>query len=310
MSSQIRKKLTTLELDPPIGSWQKIASALDNAGDGMQFPKRLKDHSVVPPQHTWEQINYQLDEMALEGRTGEKLYAAEIYPPPGAWHQITEVLDHSATKDNDRKKRLPAYWKYAAAIFLIGFLGYFSLRLFPGASPESSLTAGTALLPVSSLTGEDHNPTGLNTLLQEENRHALNENTEAREAAALEASKKSYASLDLSGERIRAVAASFRFDQLPGQTGINESDYISDNDVTDNRDLAQDRYIKLFTPDGHVIRMSKKLSNLVCCVAGEEADKNCESQLEKWRKQMACSDASHPGNFMDILSLVSSLQDQ
>lgn len=82
MSSQIRKKLTTLELDPPIGSWQKIASALDNAGDGMQFPKRLKDHSVVPPQHTWEQINYQLDEMALEGRTGENYMRRKYTPLP------------------------------------------------------------------------------------------------------------------------------------------------------------------------------------------------------------------------------------
>ena len=70
------------------------------------------------------------------------------------------------------------------------------------------------------------------------------------------------------------------------------------------------RYIMLMTPDGNIIRMSKKLSTLVCCVSGEEQDADCKDQLQRWREKIACAPGTHsPGNFMDILSLVSSLQD-
>ncbi len=68
-----------------------------------------------------------------------------------------------------------------------------------------------------------------------------------------------------------------------------------------------DRYVMLMTPNG-IVRMSKKLGNLVCCVSGQEQDEDCKDQLKKWQEKIACSPvAPSPGNFMDILSLVSSL---
>ena len=66
----------------------------------------------------------------------------------------------------------------------------------------------------------------------------------------------------------------------------------------------------LMTPDGNIIRMSKKLCDLVCCVSGQEQDEGCKSQLKIWQEKMASSSvAPSPGNFMDILNLVSTLQD-
>jgi hypothetical protein len=74
-------------------------------------------------------------------------------------------------------------------------------------------------------------------------------------------------------------------------------------------DLA-DRYVMLMTPEGSIIRMSKKLGDLICCVSGEEQGDGCKDQLKKWQEQMAMSSlAPSPANFLDILSLVNSLDD-
>lgn len=66
----------------------------------------------------------------------------------------------------------------------------------------------------------------------------------------------------------------------------------------------------LMTPDGQFIRMSKKLGDLLCCVSGEEQDPDCIDQMKRWRQKIAISNLTpSPGNFMDILNLVKSLQE-
>jgi hypothetical protein len=58
------------------------------------------------------------------------------------------------------------------------------------------------------------------------------------------------------------------------------------------------------------VRISKKLSDLFCCVSGEEQDENCTNQLKQWREKIAASPFNpSPDNFMDILDLINSLQD-
>jgi hypothetical protein len=91
------------------------------------------------------------------------------------------------------------------------------------------------------------------------------------------------------------------------------------SDVTDESDLIYayndnsakiaDRYVMLMTPNG-IIRMSKKLGDIICCVAGEEQNEDCRDQVRKWQEKLAASPvAPAPGNFMDILSLVSALNE-
>ena len=76
-----------------------------------------------------------------------------------------------------------------------------------------------------------------------------------------------------------------------------------------NTDDVSDRYIMLMTPDGNFIRMSKKWADLACCVSGEDQDSGCKDQLQRWREKIACAPvAPSPGNFMDILNLISILQ--
>ena len=69
------------------------------------------------------------------------------------------------------------------------------------------------------------------------------------------------------------------------------------------------RYIAVMTPDCNVVRVSKKLDHLVCCVAGDDPGTVCKDQLQRWREKMACSPIAASGNFMDIVSLVNSLQE-
>jgi hypothetical protein len=56
--------------------------------------------------------------------------------------------------------------------------------------------------------------------------------------------------------------------------------------------------------------MSKKLTDMVCCVSGEDENDECKDQMKKWREKIICSPTCHSaGSFMDILGLVAALQD-
>ena len=73
------------------------------------------------------------------------------------------------------------------------------------------------------------------------------------------------------------------------------------------------RYMMLLRPDGYIFRMSKKLSNMVNCMynaSAIEADENCRDQVKKWREKIAKSTINpSPDNFMDILTLIKSLDE-
>ena len=130
---------------------------------------------------------------------------------------------------------------------------------------------------------------------------------EARNDAALEASKKTFAKLDIPvRSRIKEIASGFSF--ASSLETINNSAIIS-NDEINPGDLSN-RYITLITPEGNIIRMSKKLTDMVCCVSGEDEDKDCIDQIKKWREKIVCSPSCHStGSFMDILRLVDALQE-
>ena len=67
-------------------------------------------------------------------------------------------------------------------------------------------------------------------------------------------------------------------------TAVSHSDSRIDN---------KNRYVMLMTPDGNIIRMSKKLGGLVCCVSGQEQDEECKSQLKVWRKRWSLRSLLH-----------------
>jgi hypothetical protein len=245
---------------------------------------KLYNIEVTPPGHCWEKIAAKLDEPVLASGIAEKLLAAEIVPPASVWEKIEGSLDEN--KAIRKRPGLVPILRYAAAAVVIGLIAFGIFYIQGNKTNSGSLAKNEPkqitqpIAPVAPVVEDKVTTTD-----------------EARNDAALEQSKKTYAKLD----RKKKPAAY-----------IHYRDDISSNDYADaaiSNENITDRYIVLMTPDGHFIRMSKKLSDLVCCVSGEEQDKDCIDQMEKWRKQLACSSSTHPGNFGDILSLVSSLQE-
>ena len=306
MSSTVQHKLLGVECTPPEGLWQKIGSELDDSASGFTFPSRLREMAVTPPAYCWNNISTQLDTEMTADDMAAKLYTAEAVPPAAAWDKIRASLD-TETSIPERRRIAPVV-RYAAAAAIIGFLAFGAIRLLnadnkvPG-SVTLKTTAEKTTPAIPEITDND-----LPERVAEVNAVTADDE-EARNDAALEESKKTFAKLDIASRK-RAVAASqFSFSNYISSEVLSEHGSTGYEEGLSPEPDQANRYIVLMTPDGHFIRMSKKLSDLVCCVSGEEEDENCRLQMKKWRKQLAGSGVSHPGNFMDILNLVGSLRD-
>ncbi|HEX4876187.1 MAG TPA: hypothetical protein VFV31_05905 [Chitinophagaceae bacterium] len=302
MNSGLQHTIYHYEVQPPGAVWEKIEEELDDSCLSSAFPQKLKEAAIVPPEHAWATI---ID--ALENNTGKdnlaaKLQAAEALPPAGVWQKIETALDTGDAAVQPFKKIRPLL-RYAAAAAIAGLLLWGGYSLLTD-KPEKATAAvqnpatdqqekGATPPAPTTLPAEDIARTGADAAVEE-----------ARNDAALEASKKTYAKLDAATiqKKIRNVS-SFDFgataedDTAPGKTTV-----INNN--------INHRYIVLMTPEGNIIRMSKKLKDLVCCISGEEVDAACLDQMKRWREKIMSSSAVHaPGNFADILDLVTSLQD-
>lgn len=309
MSSGLSNRMYNYEVAPPAAAWEKIASELDNSELSEKISSKLYNIQIAPPVYVWQNIAVALDESALVDHYAGKLAGIEIAPPLGAWNKIKTSLDAEQEVSSERR-RISPFIKYAAAAAIIGFLAWGGIAIFTNKSGEPKLANQQSTQPGenSQKTSEDKtlNFTDENIAVSDINASLQ----EARNDAALEASKKTYARLDVAVTRRSKIknAADFFFVsdnyEPTGTRGINE-----EPEETSFTDISN-RYIMLMTPDGKIIRMSKKLKELVCCVSGEEEDKDCVDQMKKWREKIANPSATHSSsNFMDILSLVNSMQD-
>lgn len=311
MSSGLQDKMYHYEVAPPAAVWNNIAAELDESELSDKYPSRLYHIQIAPPVHVWQSIVATLDEATLIQDYAVKLGGIAVAPPAAIWDKIKTSLDteHEAAVPEHRK--FSPFLKYAAAA-IIGFLAWGGVQLFNNKSGDTTVAKQDTTLP------EQNTETATTTKAVS----IVNENIavadvaaaleEARNDAALEASKKTYAKLDVAATNKKIKnAADFYF------SSPEEDDYhggvtrgIDINQIMPGAELAN-RYILLMTPDGNIIRMSKKLSDLICCVAGVDQDKDCIDQMKKWREKIADPSAGHSsGNFMDILSLINSLQDK
>jgi hypothetical protein len=321
MSNNWVHKIQNYELTPPANSWEKIAGELDDLYLTQQFPSTLYNTEIAPPVNAWAAISAALDEVATVNRFPSTLYNLEAAPPLAAWDKIEAALDQQEARPIPQRKRIIPFVRYAAAAVILGALAFGSLRLINGSSTkEQELATGDNQIPANKqvittppATIENRPGTEIAPLSDEDN-----------DARALEESKQTYASLDGS-VRKRLKRVNQEFLALPADpiliaANFNPAHTYEDLDCSEvttpsfahfnsSIDIAG-RYALLMTPDGHVIRISKKLGELVCCVSGEEQDDHCVDQLKKWRQKIADSPVTpSPGNFMDILDLLHTLKD-
>lgn len=287
--SNLSDKLYNYEQNPPVKAWDNIAAALDESHISEKFSSKLYNAEVTPPAMAWDKINAALDEKLA----ARKLYNAEVSPPATTWDKIAGSLDteHSPVAQLPRK-RFPLL-RYAAAAAVISAIA-FGVVKFSGRNSKP-VSEGMA-------ASEEHNsPGNLESILTEDNSLTINDKRQENTTGNTVNSHN-------------AIASEIK--SLPGKKA--KTRYAINDDITpaeaiyaynENTPSLADRYVMLMTPNG-IIRMSKKLGDIVCCVAGEEQSDNCKDQIKKLQEKLATTPvAAAPGNFMDILSLVSSLNE-
>lgn len=252
----------------------------------MRLKEKLYNYEQTPPAGAWDKISSALDESHLADQFPSRLYNTEATPPAMAWDKIAASLDaDQAPVVTMPRKRFPIL-RYAAAAVVVGIIAIVVVKLNNSPSKDrfarkkDTVAPGTA--PVNTPQGNEvaENNPPVNDL-PESTVIAITDKTPAR-------AKKRRTDYSIT-ENIDPVTPIYAYNE-------------------NTPDLAE-RYVMLITPNG-IIRMSKKLGDIICCVTGEEQDGDCRDQIRKWQEKLAASPvAPAPGNFMDILSLVSSLSE-
>lgn len=277
MSSGVQHKLLTYEVTAPPGVWNKIAAELDDAELEHVFPNTL--------------------------------YTAEVIPPAGVWNKIQLTLNTEEKAQQKSKRPIPLL-RYAAAAVLIGLVAWGGISLLNKKSGEKEIAVNEKTDP----SPKDDNISTPHIIPEQITTNntastTTNDPDEARNDAALEASKRTFAKLDINAgnKRLKNIVTAYRF-ALNDETDVYpEINPQTDACTPDNTD----RYIMIMKPEGNIVRISKKLSHLVCCVSAENEDKDCKEQMGKWRNKLASSTLGHSsGSFLDLLGLIKSLQDQ
>jgi hypothetical protein len=306
--SDLQHRLYHYEVNPPATAWDKIAIALDDSHLSDTFRSKIYDAQVTPPAGAWQAIATGLDELEITPQYPSTLYNMEVAPPAIAWDKIKESLDEEQ-KPEAPVRRLVPFFRYAAAAAVIAAIAFGAFRILSGNSQ------------VDGIAQEQNDTTTSNTGAPSASTPTYNADAvssdEERNNAALEESKGTYASLDAS-DRQRMTRASEEYFEAPASPMIVTAAFAPE---TTYRDLAcnevstpafadgsidmASRYVLLLTPDGQVIRVSKKLGELACCVSGAEQDAQCKDQLKKWRQKLADSPVANSP--IDILTLLQTL---
>jgi hypothetical protein len=267
----LRDKMYNYEVNPSPNCWEKISAELDSGEMGKEFPAALYNMEVTPPAATWEKVK------------------AAINPEPGA---IVRPIF----------RRQTPFLRYAVAAVLVGLIGFAILRLAISGNNDSE-NSNTVAVNKDSIKSS-------NTISGTSREGDTSANDITNELSSSQQSVSPLAatpSIEKTGKKTvqRTVSNKSRAPQY-AEEDLTQSLYAYEDHVPD----IAERYVMLMTPDGNFIRMAKKWSELLCCVSGEEQDPECKDQLKKWQQKIATSTlASSPSNFMDILGLVNSLQE-
>ncbi len=265
--------------------------------------KKMHDYEVTPNPSIWNRVAGALDESNLQDEFPKKLYNSATPPPPSTWVAIENQLnkDEAAADTIVVARYRHFYWlRYAAAIVILGGIAFGILKFINPGNKDFGI--------VALREGVD---TGIDQSIAAENQNKAERVLTTDETATLPTAStatgniktRSYPTSYTKSTEVSPIAyASF---------ASNETQEIRNNPLYAYEDHVPDvsqRYILLMTPDGNFIRVSKKLSSLVCCVTGEEQDTACKDKIKAWQQKIADMNmAPSPGNFMDILSLVSSI---
>lgn len=274
MSSQ--HKLYNFEVTPPAEVWHRIANDLADVDDYKTVSKKLSGLSVEPPAAVWENIACELNDEVAYNKIAKKLSGLSVNPPVDLWHTIEESLNKPETKVIPLVPSKNRFLKYAVAASVIGLLGFFGYSLVESSLGDSQHVIGYV------------------------NKQAT-EQTETIHSQQTQPFVKDITQI---------TPAITHLGNVPEKNGTTTTAVVKtplgnsySTTVEKNEDI-KGRYIVLMTNDGNVVRMSKKLSTMADCIAGEDPNESCTAQIEEWQKELATAPvASTPDNFLDLLEM-------
>jgi hypothetical protein len=265
---------------------------------------KMYNHEVTPPNHCWENISIDLDDAAMNHEFPSNLYNMEVTPPITAWEKLNAAFNPNTDPivKPFSTKGFPIL-KYAAAAIVVGIIAFTILKLVVNNNNNSDNANPVAETKDTSKSR--------NNLSAEAKDVVTSPNDVAKDEQLAEQNKNLATSLDPHlkkiDKKVNPHSGVYKTKETFGpETELSRSIYAYEDHVPD----IAERYVMLMTPDGHFIRMAKRWSELLCCVSGEEQDADCKDQLKKWQQKIATSAlAPSPANFLDILGLVNSLQE-
>jgi len=246
---------------------------------------KLYNQEQAPPPAVWDKIAAALDESHLSDEFPSRLYNAEITAPADAWNKIAGALEPEHASAIPITRKSFSFFRYAAAAALIGLVAFGVIKFMN----RSKGNDDQAVVVTKEKDRTDNTPAG-------------NSPVESNTPVVAETPGITTEDANLPKDEPAPVAKKSRTRYAAPDVDYTEPVYAF-NEHTPN--LA-DRYIMYMTPEGGIVRMSKKWGDLVCCVSGQDQDENCKDQIKKWQEKLACAPVAN-GNFMDIFSLVNTL---
>ena len=320
MNEELKNKIYNYQVNPPGKIWPAIATELDDEVNA-SFPAKLYAFETIPPTGIWNKISQDLEEN-INAAFPQKLFIFEATPPAGLWDKIADELhDETDTKVIPVFKKSTSIWKYAAAAAVIGLIAFSLLWM-----NDDSDAIGDDIV---SATPENVVPPGSNNLpSQLVNTPSTTESTDLRAEENISNSKKWVAKNSYRekypNQRIYAAASIDELRNAPAQLSPSFSvDIMAENlqprepsarqiAYNPSRVAENNPYVTVISPDGYVIKISKKLAGMIGCLNNEPTlnDVDCKAKVQKWREQIAQSQITPaPGNFLDMLDLINSIKE-
>ncbi|HMR84967.1 MAG TPA: hypothetical protein PKE30_17600 [Niabella sp.] len=291
LSTHINK----LEVTPPANIWAHIERELDESKEYKNLSEKIGPLEIIPPGSAWNRIAAALEETEQEGSLADRLYEIQAEAPAMAWENISKELDDQRALEIIERKLSNLQVTPPAAVWnnisreLNGKNTHQPL-IVPMHHGWLKYAAAACFIAIISVTAffilNDGSSTGTD----------YTAGTASGKPAPLNVQKTAQPTANTQqapGNSRHQVLAEIK-------TKLGNAYSVS---MERNTEL-QNRYIILMTQDGNVVRMSKKVSNMADCIAGE--DQSCDDQISKWQKEMAGSNTtSSPDNFLDILDMAS-----
>jgi hypothetical protein len=278
MSSELKNKMQQYEVTPSTGMWERIAVAIDDAHLSENFPVKLYEYEQAPPADAWNKIA----------------------------SQLANTIDDSKTIP--LIKRNWNFLKYAAAAVLTGLIAWSAFTLFHKTKEQNSFAVKTN----PAINSPQQTDTTNTSVINSEAKNIAAADTKTNEsnlATALTRNNSSSLKERKLNSPVALVSSSADHDRYDLPVGHLQPAIAINTDVSL---VDGNRYFTMINPDGYIVRISKKISDIICCLYNSPSDVNspCKEQVEKWREKVAKAPINGtPGSFMDIVDFINCIED-